>query len=30
MTNEDFIKYIEIIKSANKKLSNDEIIAALT
>jgi len=29
MTNKDFIKYIKNIKSANKKLSNDEIILAL-
>jgi hypothetical protein len=29
MTNKDFIKYIKKIKSANKKLSNDEIIAAV-
>ena len=28
MTNKDFIKYIKQIKSANKKLSNDEIIVA--
>ena len=29
MTNKDFIKYIKKIKSNNKKLSNDELIAAL-
>jgi hypothetical protein len=29
MTNKDFIKYIKQIKSANKKLSNGEIIVAL-
>ena len=29
MTNKDFIKYIKQIKSNNKKLSNDELIAAL-